>query len=197
MTIGINEGNAIPAPDNENLFWLPKTTEGHQLERLRESINKAFGVTLKDYFQLHEWSIRNYKAFWTFLLKDHLNLSYSGSPDRAFINASMGELPPKWFPELTLNYAENLLKHHDPQKLAYYFTTERMLKEGHVIKRATFGQLKTRVARIAYALKHKYGIRKGDRVVGYIPNCPEALEVMLANPESLELYKNIPETKIW
>ncbi len=46
----------------------------------------------------------------------------------------------------------------------------------HVI---TYGELQTRVARLAGALKAK-GITKGDRVIIYMPMVPEALEAMLA-----------------
>uniref|UniRef100_A0A0K2TTA6 Acetoacetyl-CoA synthetase n=1 Tax=Lepeophtheirus salmonis TaxID=72036 RepID=A0A0K2TTA6_LEPSM len=181
MTLKINEGAAQAAPDNENLLWLPKSTEGHELEILRSKINGKFGLKLKDYFELHSWSVKHYKDFWSFLVGSHLNLLYSGSPEVAYSNKKMDDLPPHWFPDLKINYAENLLKYENEKKIAYYYTTERMLKEGHQINKATFGELKNRVARIAYALKHKFDVKSGDRVVGYIPNCPEALEIMLAS----------------
>ena len=47
------------------------------------------------------------------------------------------------------------------------------------LKSKTFGQLRRRVAFIARALR-AHGITKGDRIAGYIPNCPEAIEIMAA-----------------
>ena len=38
----------------------------------------------------------------------------------------------------------------------------------------TFGQLKGQVGLYANALR-ALGVKKGDRVVGYMPNCPEAI----------------------
>ena len=47
------------------------------------------------------------------------------------------------------------------------------------IKKKTFGQLRESVRRFAASLR-KLGVTEGDRVVGYIPNCPEAIEAMAA-----------------
>ena len=38
----------------------------------------------------------------------------------------------------------------------------------------TFGELKNQVGLYSNALK-ALGVKKGDRVVGYMPNCPEAI----------------------
>merc|ERR1719166_398650 len=43
----------------------------------------------------------------------------------------------------------------------------------------TFGELKKKVSQYASALK-KMGIKKGDIVAGYLPNCPEAIIAMAA-----------------
>ena len=47
------------------------------------------------------------------------------------------------------------------------------------IRKRTFGELRLNVARIATSMR-KLGIRVGDRVAGYLPNCPEAIEIMAA-----------------
>ena len=43
----------------------------------------------------------------------------------------------------------------------------------------TFGELRQKVGLYASALK-KMGIKKGDIVAGYLPNCPEAIVAMAA-----------------
>ena len=60
----------------------------------------------------------------------------------------------------------------DDDKIALYFTSER--KETTGIGQMTFGELKKQVGLYYNALKVS-GIQKGDRVVGYMPNCPEAI----------------------
>ena len=68
-------------------------------------------------------------------------------------------------------------RYPDDSKIALYCTTERFGADD--IKTKTFGQLRERVKRYAASLK-KLGVTKGDRVVGYIPNCAEAIEAMAA-----------------
>ena len=43
----------------------------------------------------------------------------------------------------------------------------------------TFGELRRQVGLYASALRN-LGISKGDRVVGYLPNCPQAIIAMAA-----------------
>ena len=68
-------------------------------------------------------------------------------------------------------------RYEDDSKTALYFTSERFGAEG--VKTKTFGQLRSRVQQFAASLR-SVGVKKGDRVVGYIPNCPEAIEAMAA-----------------
>ncbi|KAL3856140.1 hypothetical protein ACJMK2_010930 [Sinanodonta woodiana] len=54
-----------------------------------------------------------------------------------------------------------------------------LCESGKKITKKTYGELYQSVALYAAAMK-KMGVRKGDRVVGYIANCCEAVEAMLA-----------------
>ena len=80
---------------------------------------------------------------------------------------------PEWFSESRLNFAENLLQGEE-ERIAIYEAGE-----GKNPTKMTYGELRSRVARIAHCLKES-GVQIGDRVVGYIPNCSLAIEVMLA-----------------
>ncbi len=51
--------------------------------------------------------------------------------------------------------------------------------EGVPTRTITYAQLRTRVARIASALKAR-GVVMGDRIVMYLPNFAESVEIMLA-----------------
>jgi len=176
---GIHETETVAAiSPNENLLWRPQNIQDHQLEILRSQINQKHGLNLQNYKELHKWSTENFKEFWGYLWK-HFGIKCSEEPSEVFCGDSMDQLPPKWFPGTKLNYAENLLRHTDDDKIAFYYTNERQLKDGCPVKSKTFGQLRQRVGALAHALR-KLGIKKGDRVVGYIPNCPEAIEAMAA-----------------
>ncbi|MFZ3048417.1 MAG: acetoacetate--CoA ligase, partial [Desulfatirhabdiaceae bacterium] len=79
----------------------------------------------------------------------------------------------KWFTGSRLNFAENLLRYRD-DSTALIFKGE----EQPSIK-ISYAELFDEVARIARSLK-TFGIRPGDRVVGFMPNIPQAIIAMLA-----------------
>lgn len=79
----------------------------------------------------------------------------------------------RFFPEGTLNWAENLLQ-RDDDALAVIFRDETGRE-----RTLTFSALREAVSRFQQALKQA-GVKKGDRVAGYMPNMPETLVAALA-----------------
>ncbi|CAD5126026.1 DgyrCDS14202 [Dimorphilus gyrociliatus] len=158
-----------------NCLWKPDRTKKTNLDTFRDLINKKYGQNLQTYKELHRWSVDHYPEFWGEVW-DFTNIKYSRSYNQVYdATVRMDEFPPKWFSGALFNFAENLLKHEDEDKVAIYAAVE-----GHdEIKRRTFRELKDDVALYASAMR-KMGIGKNDRVVGYIPNCIEAIVAMLA-----------------
>jgi len=160
----------------DNLLWKPHNVENHHLTKFRDLINNKYGEDLKDYHQLHNWSVQNFSQFWSEVWDFTGVLSSQRSEYAVDPKIPMNKIP-EWFPGARLNYAENLLRYNDDSRVALYFTGERQGGDG--ISTRTFGQLKERVQKFAASLR-KLGVGPGDRVVGYIPNCPEAIEAMAA-----------------
>jgi len=79
----------------------------------------------------------------------------------------------KWFPGSELNFAEHLLR-HSGDRAAIVFSGENGARS-----ELSFDELRQAVASIAQALRSA-GVVKGDRVAGFLPNCPEAIIAMLA-----------------
>ena len=79
----------------------------------------------------------------------------------------------RWFPDARLNYAENLLRERDAAPAITFWGEDR------VKRRLSKRQLYDLVSRIAQALADA-GVKKGDRVAGYLPNVPEATAALLA-----------------
>ncbi len=79
----------------------------------------------------------------------------------------------RWFPNLRLNYAEQMLRFND-DRVAIHFECE----SGDP-RRITYAELNKLVARCASALR-RAGVGEGDRVAGFVPNIPEAVVAMLA-----------------
>lgn len=103
----------------------------------------------------------------------YANVIHSQAYDEVLDQSQPMENVPEWFCGACLNFAENLLRYND-DKVALYTAGE-----GQEVKAITFHQLKKSVTLLASALKN-LGVKKGDRVVGYIPNCALAVEAMLA-----------------
>jgi acetoacetyl-CoA synthetase len=79
----------------------------------------------------------------------------------------------RWFLNAKLNYAENLLRFKDDKPSFVH------IKENGERREISYKELYEVVSLLHQALK-KIGIKKGDRIVGYIPNILEAPISMLA-----------------
>ena len=80
----------------------------------------------------------------------------------------------RWFEGAELNYAENLLSGHDDGETAVLHCSE--LRE---LGELSWGELRAQVAATAAGLR-ALGVERGDRVVAYMPNIPEAIVAFLA-----------------
>jgi len=173
-TMDVNPASATPA--QEGLMWQPGNVKTHQMILLRNIINEKYNLKLDSYQEFHEWSCENYDLFWSEVWDFCGVISSKKAEFVIDKKVPMNEIP-KWFTGAKMNYAENLLRFPDDDKIALYFTSER--KETTGIGQMTFGELKKQVGLYYNALKVS-GIQKGDRVVGYMPNCPEAIIAMAA-----------------
>jgi len=121
----------------------------------------------RDYAGLHRWSVEESPAFWNLLWEFCEVRGEKGA--RTLVD---GDRMPgaKWFPDARLNYAQNLLN----GKGEIVFWGEDRIK-----RRVTQQNLRNLVSRLAQALADA-GVKKGDRVAGYLPNVPEATAALLA-----------------
>jgi acetoacetyl-CoA synthetase len=83
------------------------------------------------------------------------------------------EKGPRWFPDASLNFAENLLRFTDDEPAIASWN-----EEGHQ-RTLTFKELREAVETLSLALSAA-GVVAGDRVAGWLPNIPEAVIAMLA-----------------
>ncbi|XP_033828943.1 acetoacetyl-CoA synthetase [Periophthalmus magnuspinnatus] len=155
-------------------LWYPDAKRDTQMDRFRIQVNKGYGLNLGNYHDLYQWSVDNYPEFWT-QVWSYCGVVCSKPYDEVVDTSKKISDVPEWFRGARLNYAENLLKHADQDKVALYATTE---KNEEIVK-VTFGELRRDVAVFAAAMR-KMGIQTGDRVVGYLPNGVHAVEAMLA-----------------
>jgi acetyl-CoA synthetase len=125
------------------------------------------------YRSLCEAAVQNYEGFWGKLARDTLvwKKPFSRTLDQS--NAPFY----KWFEDGDLNVSYNCLDKHlatQPEKTAIIFEAD----DGKVTK-VNYRELHGRVSQLANGLKSR-GIRKGDRVVIYLPMSIEAVVAMQA-----------------
>lgn len=131
------------------------------------------GVTFASYSDLHTWSVKHPALFWPEAM-EFLRIVGNGSVAPVHENtAGPTPLARSWFPNFTLNFAENLLTGHD-DRIALISWSEDRLK-----RRTSLGELRSQVAAVALHLR-SCGVKAGERVFAYMPNIPEAAVCMLA-----------------
>lgn len=143
------------------------------VEVFRTWLATDHGISTGDYRALHRWSIDDPDRFWA-LLSEYFDIARTGSTDPVHSGDEMPHIA--WFPNLSVNYAEQVLRHCDRPGPAILDDSE----PGGTDQRAiTWSELRRQVGAIANSLR-QWGVRPGDRVVGYLPNIAEAVVAMLA-----------------
>nr|XP_058895676.1 acetoacetyl-CoA synthetase isoform X2 [Kogia breviceps] len=156
------------------VMWEPDSKKNTQMDRFRAVVGAAYGLALENYDDLYRWSVESYSDFWAEFWK-FSGIVFSRMYDEV-VDTSKGIADvPEWFKGSRLNYAENLLQHRENDRVALYVAREGREE----IVEVTFEELRRQVALYAAAMR-KMGVRRGDRVIGYLPNSAHAVEAMLA-----------------
>ncbi len=155
------------------MLWKPAEESIRQTNMFNfmNAVNAHHGLHLTQYTDLYQWSIDHISDFWS-LLWDFVKIKAS-VPYTEVVDDPTRMPGAKWFVGSKLNFAENLLRYRDDH-IALIFKGE-----GQPSTRTTYAELYDEVARVAASLKSA-GIAPGDRVVGFIPNMPQAVVAMLA-----------------
>ncbi|WP_246251763.1 acetoacetate--CoA ligase [Ancylobacter pratisalsi] len=135
------------------------------------AVNDRHGTSLRDYRDLHAWSIAHPADFWERVWDLGEVIGERGTVPLADADRMPGA---RFFPEARLNYAENLLRPRDAGEIALIFHGEDKV-ERHM----SFGELTALVSRLQQALRAA-GVGVGDRIAATMPNMPETIAIMLA-----------------
>ena len=156
------------------LLWQPSEAQikNANMTNFIEFINKKYGLSIKDYLELYNWSIDQSPNFWA-AMWEYGSIIASKPYEQVVMNIE-DMLGAKWFTGAKLNFAQNLLRYRDDQT-ALVFKSEG--KEKTV--KLTYAELYDRVARLARSLREA-GVETGDRVTGFMPNMNETIIAMLA-----------------
>jgi len=155
------------------LLWEPSEEfkENANVSRYMEWLEKEKGLSFDDYGELWEWSVTELEEFWSSIW-EYSDVRASKPYTRVL---SGREMPgAKWFEGAELNYAEHVFRNAKEDEPAVLHQSElRQLSE------TSWRELEDKVGALAEGLKG-LGVERGDRVVAYLPNVPEALIAFLA-----------------
>ena len=159
----ITENNVTHNP----IIWSPPRERAESSAMYRFMTEQGFD----DYADLYRWSIDNLDAYWD-AQRRFCGVDF-GKAEDAILTQPGDMTTAKWFTGSELSFPEHLLR-HSGDRAALIFRGENGVR-----RELSFDQLRAEVAAAAAGLRHA-GVTKGDRVAGFLPNCPEAIIAMLA-----------------
>ena len=154
-------------------LWEPsdQRIKATNMYRFMQDVNQAHGTDFTGYDQLYQWSVDNIEAFWAAVWRF---AGIKASKEYQQVIDDPTKMPgAHWFTGSRLNFAENLLRYRD-EETALIFRGEDSVRRS-----LSYKELYAATAKVAAALRQA-GIVEGDRVVGFMPNMPEAIIAMLA-----------------
>ncbi len=154
-------------------LWTPPAdlVERATMTRYMRWLESERDLRFDDYHELWRWSTDDLEGFWSSIW-EFFEVASPTPYDQVLADPTMPGA--KWFTGAQVNYAAHLFRDKPGDAIA-------MIADSEVRDRqeVTWQALREEVAALAAGLK-KLGIERGDRVVAYIPNVPEAISAFLA-----------------
>lgn len=157
----------------QEALWTPSQSDlaSANITRFSEHVQSTRGVPITDYQSLWRWSVDHLSDFWE-AIWEFFDLDTVSSYDNVLGSQEMPGA--EWFPGAHVNFADYVLAQGDDDEIAIVGMDES--GSGHHVSRR---QLRQDVAALAATLR-RLGVQRGDVVVGYVPNIPEAVVAFLA-----------------
>ncbi|EMS84028.1 acetoacetate--CoA ligase [Leptospira noguchii] len=157
----------------DQYLWAPSSDriESSNLVRYFKFLKEKKNLSLSMFEDLRVWSVNEIGLFWESIW-EFSEVVFSQKYDLVYRNGS-NFTDSKFFPGAKLNFAENLLRRTDSFPALVYRGEDGSRRE------VSYAELRSYVGAVAKDLK-KRGVVPGDRVVGLMPNVPEAVISMLA-----------------
>ncbi|MBF5002290.1 acetoacetate--CoA ligase, partial [Nocardia sp. BSTN01] len=146
----------------------PGDVETARVTDFARFVGARTGREFDDYHSLWEWSITDLAGFWG-ALWEYFELG--DAPNTVLASSDMPGA--QWFPGQLLNYVDQIARHARTDRPAIVYAGE----QGGLTE-ISWAELLGRAASFAATLR-ELGVGPGDRVVGYLPNIPEAVIAFL------------------
>ncbi len=164
MAIPISEGTFLWEPSE-------KMKQQANLTKYMQWLENEKGLHFDDSEKLWEWSVNSLEEFWASIW-EYFQIKSSQPYKSVLVERKMPGA--QWFSGAELNYAEHIFRNATSSRPALVFQSETK----HLTE-ISWDELYLKVSTVAQALR-TMGVQRGDRVVSYVPNIPEAVIAFLA-----------------
>lgn len=163
----------MEAVSKGQLLWQPseKEIEKAGVTKFLHWIRNEKKLEINDVHHLWKWSVDELELFWGYVWEYCQIISYT---PYSHVLQSRKMPGTRWFEGSSLNYAEHVFRNDRGDETALIFRSEM-----EDIKEISWKELRGKTASLAGYLK-EIGVKKGDRIVGYMPNIPETIIAFLA-----------------
>lgn len=166
----------VDVGSSQECAWTPGESVRERSRLLAAMRGWGFGDDAAAVAELNRRAVADPEWFWRAAIED-LNIEFA-TPFERVVDESAGKAFPRWFPGGTINIADLTVHRHAHGPLA---DATAVVYEGDAGQRRTltFAELDEQVRRFAANLT-QLGVRRGDRVVLFMPVVPEAAVAFLA-----------------
>jgi len=163
----------VSAISEGTLLWEPSAAvkEKTNLNHYIKWLESERGLTFQSYHKLWQWSVTDLERFWASMW-DFFGVQASKGYANVLTDRNMPGAD--WFAGAELNYAEHVFRNMNDERPAMLYKSE-----DEQISELGWQELYDKTAAIASTLK-KLGVKRGDRVVAYMPHIPETIIAFLA-----------------
>lgn len=155
------------------LLWSPDPDTGAaaRITDFARWLHLERGLNFEDYHSLWQWSVSDVAGFWD-AVREYFDVQFSSPARTTLGDATMPGAT--WFPGAELNYASQVLAG------SHAGTAIIAVHEDGASEQWDWQRLRSEVASFADYLRRQ-GVGRGDRVVAFMPNTPEAVVAFLAS----------------
>jgi acetoacetyl-CoA synthetase len=152
--------------------WEPTGADLQQslIARFTEYVAARTGLPPTSYHDLWQWSVRDIDEFWLGVW-EYFAVSAT-TPTVALADDAMPGA--RWFPGAQLNYVARVIANSRQDRPAIVGVSEDA-----PVREISWAEMLRRAGALAATLR-RVGVGSGDRVIGYLPNIPEAVIAFLA-----------------
>ncbi|MEK9912371.1 MAG: AMP-binding protein, partial [Flavobacteriaceae bacterium] len=155
-----------------------------RLQSFQNKLEQQLQRDFKTYSELHQYSVNNLAEFWQ-CLAEFFEIKFFDKPQR-LLKTGDHLIDTRWFTGATLSYTFEVFKHFKSDEVAIHYSDE----EGNSLS-VSWPSLLAKVLHYKNIFE-QYGLKKGDRVAGYVLNRPDTVAAFLATNALGAIWASCP-----